>query len=81
MFTCGEMAAYRLVERGAPVSCVHAAEEEMDDEARGIEGMERQVLQKRIGEPLAAVQTLMQRDKVIWERGLLSTPPVRPRRV
>ena len=37
------------------------------------------MLQKRIGEPLATVQTLMQRDKVIWERGFLATPPVRPR--
>ena len=39
--------------------------------------LERQVLQKRIGEPLATVQTLMQRDKVAWSSGVLATPPVR----
>ncbi len=38
-----------------------------------------QVLQKRLGEPLATVQTLLQKDKVVWEQGLLSTPPVRIR--
>ena len=36
-----------------------------------------QMLQKRLGAPLATVQTLMQKDKVLWERGILSTPPVR----
>jgi len=35
-----------------------------------------QVLQKRLGEPLVTVQTLLQKDKVVWERGILSTPPV-----
>ena len=35
------------------------------------------MLQMRIGEPLAAVQTLLQRDKVVWSSGVLATPPVR----
>ncbi len=48
----------------------------MEEETRGIAALERQVLQKRIGEPLATVQTLMQRDKVAWSSGVLATPPV-----
>ncbi len=59
-----------------PCCGMRAVHEATEDDARGIEGLEAQVLQKRIGEPLATVQTLMQRDKVIWERGFLATPPV-----
>ena len=48
----------------------------MDEERPGIAALERQMLQKRIGEPLAAVQTLLQRDKVVWTSGFLATPSV-----
>ena len=53
-----------------------AAIEELDEERPGIAALERQMLQKRIGEPLAAVQTLLQRDKVVWTSGFLATPSV-----
>ena len=56
--------------------CCNAAVEEVDQEKPGIAALERQMLQKRIGEPLAAVQTLLQRDKVVWSTGVLATPSV-----
>ena len=55
----------------------NAAIGEVDEEKPGIAALERQMLQKRIGEPLAAVQTLLQRDKVVWSTGFLATPSVR----
>lgn len=33
-------------------------------------------LQQRVAAPLVAVQMALQRDTVVWQRGLLATPQV-----
>jgi hypothetical protein len=35
-----------------------------------------EALQQRVTTPLVAVQASLQRDAVVWQRGLLATPPI-----
>jgi hypothetical protein len=45
-------------------------------DGKGVDQLDKQFVEKRIGAPLAAVQMLLQRDKVVWTRGLLAFPQV-----
>ena len=43
-------------------------------DGKTIDDLDRHFVEKRIGGPLTAVQTLLQRDKVVWSRGVLAFP-------
>lgn len=39
-------------------------------------GRERKVIEERLGERLAAVQMVLDREQVMWKRGCLAMPSV-----